>query len=107
MPAPVTRNITELARLDDVQGPFIEGEVIAYSSGKFQSMANSGNDLNYLHTQNSASTTWVVVHNLGKHPSVTVVDSAGTQVEMSIHYDSLSQVTLTATAPFSGLAYFN
>ena len=64
-------------------------------------------DKNYIHTQGTSSTSWVVSHNLNKYPSTTVVDSAGTVVIGLVDYDSLNQVTLTFKATFSGKAYFN
>ena len=62
--------------------------------------------LGYLHTQGVPSDTLVVAHNLGVFPSVTVIDSAGTQVEGCVTYDSENQVTITFNAPFSGTATF-
>jgi hypothetical protein len=64
-------------------------------------------DLNYTHNQNSASATWVVNHNLGKRPSITVVDSAGDQCFGEVTYDNNNQVTIRFTAPFGGVAYLN
>ena len=66
----------------------------------------------YTHNQNSVSDTWVIVHNLGKFPSVTVVDSGGTVVTGNVVYDSNNQITLTFFAngnlvAFSGKAYLN
>ncbi len=71
-------------------------------------LAETGvNDKNYVHTQSSASATWVVTHNLNKNASVTVVDSANTVVIGQVDYDSLNQITLTFSGAFSGKAYFN
>lgn len=64
-------------------------------------------DKHYNHVQNSPSTTWVVVHNLGKIPSVSVRDSAGSEVTMSVVHNSINQCTLTSTAAFSGQASCN
>jgi hypothetical protein len=50
---------------------------------------------------------WTVTHNLGKNPSVAVVDSAGTVVIGQVDYDTINQITLTFKAAFSGKAYFN
>ena len=44
---------------------------------------------------------------MNKYPSVAVVDSAETQVEGDVEYDSLNQVTITFASAFSGYAYFN
>jgi hypothetical protein len=59
----------------------------------------------HVFTQASPSTEWVVVHNLGGKPSVTVVDSADTVVLGEVKYDSSTQVTISFTAAFSGYAY--
>jgi hypothetical protein len=61
----------------------------------------------YTHVQGSASTTWVIPHNLGIYPAVTVVNSAGDLCEGEVRYDNANQVTLTFGAPFSGTAYLN
>lgn len=67
----------------------------------------TGGDLTYRFVQSSPLAVWVVVHNLGKHPAIRVVDSAGSTVVGDYHDDSLNQCTLTFSAPFSGEAYFN
>ena len=67
----------------------------------------AGGDKNHVHDQSSASDTWVVTHNLHKRPSVSVVDSAGTQIICEVHYDSDNQVTLTFDDSTAGKAYFN
>lgn len=58
-------------------------------------------------TQATLSASWVVVHNLNVFPSVTVVDSGGTQILADVHYDNANQVTLTFGSPTSGKAYLN
>lgn len=67
----------------------------------------SGGDLNYTHSQGAASAVWTINHSLGKYPSVTVIDSAGDEVEGTVTYPSTSQVVVTFTAAFSGTAYLN
>ena len=64
----------------------------------------------YTHAQNVAASTWAITHNLDKHPSVTVVDSAETVVTGTIVYNSKNQLTITFEAggdavAFSGKAY--
>ena len=68
--------------------------------------ATSG-DLNYVHDQMTSSATWVITHNLGKHPSVTVIDSSNALCEGHVAYDSLIQITVTFSAAFAGHAYLN
>lgn len=67
----------------------------------------SGSDANYVHDQQVASAAWSVVHNLGKFPSVTVVDSAGSVVVGDPLYVSANSLSIFFTAPFAGKAYLN
>jgi hypothetical protein len=70
------------------------------------SLPSSG-DVNYVHDQGVASATWSVSHNLGKLPSVTVVDTAGSVVVGDISYTDNNNLTVTFNASFSGEAYIN
>ena len=64
-------------------------------------------DLHYTHNQTSAQTTWTITHNLGKFPSVTVVDSARSVVVGEVNMNTINQIEITFTAAFSGKAYLN
>jgi hypothetical protein len=64
-------------------------------------------DAHYTHTQSTPEAVWEVAHNLGKKPSVIVVDSADTVVMGEIEYINLNSVRLTFAGAFSGKAYFN
>lgn len=64
-------------------------------------------DKNYVYNQTEATDTWVVVHNLGKYPAVTIIDSSGAEVIGDIYYDNLNQVTITFVGAFKGTATFN
>lgn len=50
---------------------------------------------------------WVINHNLGFRPSVTVVDSGGAQVEGDVTYPSATQVQIAFAGAFSGAAYLS
>ncbi len=65
----------------------------------------AGNTRRKVHTQASVSAQWVITHDLGGRPAVTIVDSAGTVVVGDVSYNSNTQVTISFTAPFSGYAY--
>jgi len=67
----------------------------------------SGNDKYYRHNQNLPSTVWTIEHNLNKYPSVTVIDSAGSQHEGEIDYIDQNNLTITFSAAFSGFADLN
>ena len=65
------------------------------------------NDKNYVHIQNAASNRWVIVHNMNKYPSVTIVNSAGDEVIGDVFYDNTNQVTITFAGAFKGKAVLN
>lgn len=49
----------------------------------------------------------VVNHNLDKRPSVTVINSAGDEVEGDITYNSANQLTIVFSGSFVGTVYCN
>ena len=51
--------------------------------------------------------TVIVVHNLGKYPSVTVFDSTGDEVDGNITYNSNNQLTATFSSSFTGTIICN
>ena len=61
----------------------------------------------FIFTQAVAATVWNVNHNLGKFPSITVIDTANTVVTGEYTYIDNSNVTLTFSAAFAGKAYLN
>lgn len=62
---------------------------------------------NYVHDQQVASSTWVVVHNLNKYAAINIVDTANDIIMGEVKYNSLNQLTITFTAEISGKAYLN
>ena len=61
----------------------------------------------YTHTQASAASSWVITHNLGRRPSVTIVDSGGNVQIGDVLYNSDNQITVNFSAAFGGYAYLN
>lgn len=55
----------------------------------------------------SPSNVWIINHNLGKYPSVTVVDSAGTRFECETHYLNENTCVVNMSVAMSGKAYLN
>lgn len=62
---------------------------------------------NFVFDKQVAASVWVVIHNMGKFPSVSIVDTANDQVEGEVRYNSNNQLTITFTAPVAGKAYLN
>lgn len=58
-------------------------------------------------TQASPASTWTITHNLGYRPNISVVDSAGSQVEGETVWTSTNSLTITFSGAFSGVAYLS
>ena len=86
-----------------------EGQVLQKASdvtGDFQWLSPTFSDKT--HIQNFSVTNTVnVAHNLSKYPAITVVNSAGDEVEGDINYVDANHVVVTFSAPFSGQIYCN
>lgn len=59
----------------------------------------------YEHDQQVPNNEWVVAHNLGKFPSVSVIDTDDSLVIGSVLYLNLNQLKISFTGSFSGKAY--
>ena len=68
---------------------------------------NVAGDIHYEHDQPIASATWNINHNLGKFPSVTIVDTSGDEVEGAVNHVNNNNITITFSASFAGKAYLN
>jgi len=67
----------------------------------------SANKKTYIHEQAVASAVWEINHNLGRYPSVTIVDSAGDVVSADPKYIDENNVRIEFAAEFGGKAYLN
>ena len=61
----------------------------------------------HMHTQTLASDTWIVAHNLGKNPSVSIVDSAEEEVIGEVQHVDANNIIIRFSAAFSGRAFIN
>lgn len=61
----------------------------------------------FVFTQGIPASTWVIVHNLNKQPSITVVDTGDSVVIPTVHYDNPNQITVTFGSATTGKAYLN
>jgi len=61
----------------------------------------------YVHDQSSASTLWVINHNLNMFPSVEVVDSSKRKVLTEVQYISANTIHVIVAYAFAGQAYLN
>lgn len=70
-------------------------------------IASLNDDANFVFTQGIPSATWNITHNLGKFPSVSVVDTSNQLMYGDTEYFNENSLTITFSAPFSGKAYLN
>lgn len=61
----------------------------------------------YIYNQIVPSSTWIITHNLGRYPSISIVDSAGNEVIGDVQYIDNNTVKISFTVAFSGTAYLN
>ena len=57
--------------------------------------------------QASAVPQWNIVHNLGRNPAVTVIESGGGQVFGDVVYNTLNDLTINFSPAMAGAAYLN
>lgn len=81
--------------------PTLNGEVITGDKTSFDYK------LAYVYEQGEASDTWSITHNLNRHPSVTVVDSADTVVVGYVTYLDDNSLEIKFNGAFKGKAYLN
>ena len=61
----------------------------------------------YIHNQISPASTWSIQHNLGRYPSVSIVDSGGSIVLGAVKYISENEIQISFSAAFAGRAFLN
>lgn len=64
-------------------------------------------DKTYIYIQATPSTTWNINHNLGKFPSVSVVNINNVLLYGQVTYIDSNNITIEFSAGFSGKAYMN
>lgn len=94
-------NYNRLNNKPSINGIILEGDKTSEDLGLDVA------DANYIHQQTEASDEWIIVHNLNKYPAVSIIDSAGDEVEGNVHYDSINQITITFIGAFKGTATLN
>ncbi len=77
------------------------------SDFEYVDLVAASGDITYVHPQISASREWQIRHNLGKNPSVTVVDSANSVVVGDIEYLGTEELIIRFTSEFAGRAFLN
>ena len=103
----IAGNISITGTLADNNGNIgVLGKVLT-STGAGIVWDDSPQSATFIFTQGVAATTWNITHNLGKFPSITVIDTGNTVVTGEYNYTSNTNVILTFSAAFAGKAYLN
>ena len=103
----IAGNISITGTLADNNGNIgVLGKVLT-STGAGIVWDDSPQSATFIFTQGVAATTWNITHNLGKFPSITVIDTGNTVVVGEYNYTSNTNVILTFSAGFAGKAYLN
>jgi hypothetical protein len=77
------------------------------ASGWQVTLGLPGTDRSFVYNQLAPASTWAITHNLGKYPSVSVVDSGGNWVVGDVIYLDANSLTVRFSAAFGGTAYLN
>tara|TARA_R100000700_G_C3122641_1_gene111010 strand:+ start:306 stop:662 length:357 start_codon:yes stop_codon:yes gene_type:complete len=111
----ITTPAGNIVRLSDSTNNKVttSGNIVKIVAVGTQGPAGAG-DLNFVHTQSTAGAIWQVTHNLGKYPSVSVVDTSETEVVGKVIYKdwdtgntSTTKLQILFTAAFAGKAFLN
>lgn len=100
---------------DEAAHPYIQGLISQEVTARENADVDLQTQINeisiqargYVHEQGIASDVWVIEHNLNKHPSVTIVDSAENEVIGEIEYISNNIVEVKLKGASKGKAYLN
>ena len=64
-------------------------------------------DKNFLYEQETPASVWTIQHNLGKYPSVTLLDTGGVVMLGDIKHIDMSTVEITFVTEITGKALLN
>ena len=67
----------------------------------------TASDKTFVYQKFVAEATWDITHNLGKFPSVVILDSSDDEVEGDVRYIDLNRITINFSAAFAGRAFLN
>lgn len=95
------------AHHDDLTGRDLENQHPISAITGLQEALIEVSDKTFVFEQGIASDVWEIEHNLGKYPSVSLVDSAGTQFEAAVEYIDENNVVVRMNGATTGKAFFN
>jgi hypothetical protein len=78
-------------------------ELAGRSPGGDPTGGGSGGEA-FVFVQSAPSRVWVVNHNLGWRPAVSVVDTGGAEVQGDVRHTHLNQLVISFVIPLAGVA---
>lgn len=90
---PINDNEADLIVIDDI--------------GQERTIRSGGGDKTWDYEQIIPQATWTIYHPLNKRVSVTIQDTAGSEVEGEVVENDGVKVIIKFNFPFSGFAYLN
>lgn len=96
-----TTNYNELSNIPTINGVEVKGNKTAADFNI------QGEDKTYVFEQIFATTEWNITHNLGKYPSVVIVDTEMNLVLADVKYIDENTVKIKFANNFTGKAFFN
>lgn len=88
-----------------VPAPVAVVEVVTGLQGPPGRDGTSGNNLYLQFTQTAPQTTWLISHNFGRNPTVTLTTMTGEEILASISFPDLNTVQVDFTLAESGRAH--
>ena len=106
------RSVDTLAEMNSIPSSYRkEGMTVYVAETQRKYTLNASNqwtveDVNsFIYRQIATSDIWIINHQLGYKPNITVIDSGGSKVYGDELHTNDNSVTLTFTSQFSGIAY--
>jgi hypothetical protein len=91
----------------DVQLSDGNGNALPITVSATNARVNGESLSSYTHDQTTSSAEWNITHNMGKRPSVTIVDSTNRVVAGEVEYINENVLIVRFKAAFKGKAYLN
>ena len=63
--------------------------------------------INQKFTQPTPASTWIINHNLGYYPQITLLTLGMEKFDADVAYPNINQIVVTMTAPLAGSAIYN
>lgn len=92
---------------DSNNSPGTAGQILSSKVAETEWIDIPSSDKTYIYVQATPSTTWNINHNLGKFPSVSVVNINNVLLYGQVTYIDADNITIEFSAGFSGKAYMN